>query len=670
MKLLSFLLLTLVATFPALADTPVGPMNYQGRLLDNAGIPVTGFYDFVVKIYNDPAAGILQYQESHDDVPVDDGVYSFKIGTGTAVTGTWDINLWQSNLNDLFLEVVVNGETLTPRHELTSAPHAFTATLALSAGALGNKTAAEYDNILEGVCAASKGKWLDILQRCLGVASSITDQDVATMASDLDYSGLDLSKADITNTVFTNANFSNTVFKGTTLTISGFSGANLSGALLDGVTSTNSMPNMSINLTNATITNMSLAGWSMSGATVTGLSAANLSACPSSLPASWQCAEMKSGSGTYFLFGPGANLSAESAAAIAEPGILLLNVDDDHFAGENLSGANFKGINLSSINFSNTNLSNANLDFTTLLSGTLNNANLANASFRYSEISSTLLSTATLGGNDFSNSNIDNTTLPGGSNMLFKKATLRTVSIGPMTNANFSYAQLDTATFSGDMFGTLNFTNTKFWNNTTANYNVPFFSATLLTDNITAIGRTYWPTFAFSVPAGTVLNNITLDAVNLGGRFDSITLNNCVFRQNNITASGSAKNTTFNNCQITDTNLFFCGAAADGVLRNTVFNGGAIAGPTGQYATIDSAVFAPIQGCNMGAPDTPNVTFTNVAFSNVQFSNTNWNNMPNTSCTGCTFTNTRWDQSATCPNGSSPVETPAASGIYQCAGWY
>ena len=163
--------------------TPVGPMNYQGRLLDNQGIPVTGSYNFVIKIYHDPTSGTLKYQESINSVAVDDGVYSFRIGLGPKTGGDslWDIDLWQLNLNDLFLEVVVNGETLSPRHELASAPHAFTATLALSAGALGNKTAAEFDNILEGVCVSGQGKWLDKINKCLGVGATVTNETLATM---------------------------------------------------------------------------------------------------------------------------------------------------------------------------------------------------------------------------------------------------------------------------------------------------------------------------------------------------------------------------------------------------------------------------------------------------------------------------------------------------------
>ena len=59
-KISSFIILCVLCS-PVFAWT-IGPMNYQGRLLDNAGIPVTGSYNFVVKIYNDPTTGTLKYQ--------------------------------------------------------------------------------------------------------------------------------------------------------------------------------------------------------------------------------------------------------------------------------------------------------------------------------------------------------------------------------------------------------------------------------------------------------------------------------------------------------------------------------------------------------------------------------------------------------------------------------
>jgi len=658
-QLLNALFITLLVVTNTWAATPVGPMNYQGRLLDDAGIPVTGNYNFVVKIYDDPVAGVLKYQESHNALSVDDGVYSFKVGTGTNVTGSWDIDLWQGNLNDLFLELMVNGETLTPRHELTSAPHAFTATLALSAGALGNKTAAEFDNILQGVCIASKGKWLDNIQRCLGAGATITNENAATMASDLDYSNLDLTKADITGTQFANANFSNTIFKNTELTIGNFSGANLSGARLDGVISSG-MSAISINLSNATLTNMSLSGWNLSAATVSGLSAANLTACPSTLPAQWFCAEMKSGSNTYFLFGPGANLSADSVAAISKHGFRLLNMDDNHFVNKNLSGASFEGIDLSGIDFSNANLSGANLDYTTILSGSFGNTNLNGTSFRFSQITSTLLNTATLDGNDFSNANIKNSSLPGGgSDMIFKKATLKNMSIGSMTDADFSYALLDYITFTGDMFGTLDFSHTNFWNAVDGHL---IASATLLADNITAFGEGIVGGFNIPFPPGTVLNNPTFDNVTLQSSFDAVTFNNGTFHKAALMSGKHAYNAIFNNCQLSDTTLFTDMPPEPPSLHGSTFTGGSIAGLPTSTLSINSSAFV-----NGGL----SVSFTNVAFSYAHFVGI-WQLMPNPSCAGCTFTNTQWTTQR-CPNsglGSPAIEEPAGSGIYQCPGWY
>src|SRR6478736_272553 len=131
-------------------------MNYQGRLLDNVGVPVTGSYNFIVRIYDAPTGGTLKFSEQQNSIAVNDGVYSFLVSTGTSPTGSWDINLW--NTPTLYLEIEVNSQTLAPRHLLASTPFAFQANLALTTNnalALGGKSAG---NVLQDICTAGKGK--------------------------------------------------------------------------------------------------------------------------------------------------------------------------------------------------------------------------------------------------------------------------------------------------------------------------------------------------------------------------------------------------------------------------------------------------------------------------------------------------------------------------------
>jgi len=388
--LLALLMLSGLAGAVA-ASTPVGPMGYQGRLLDANGVPVSGPLNFVIRIYDqlDAPGGVLLYQESHPGLPVTDGVYSIKIGEiNDPDIGSWDLGLWQGNMNNLYLEIEVENEVLSPRTELTSSPHAFTSTLALSAESLGAKTAAEYDNILEGVCVASKGKWLDAINTCMGSGSEVLSETLGSMmvSVNTDFTNLDLTKANLTGSDFTGADFSGTVFKDTQISASGLAGVNLTGAVMEGVTSDAPLPSSNVNLTNATLSKMDLSSWQLDNATLTGLSAANLYGCPASLPTGWFCGQQSFL--TYMLIGPGANLSGSSAAVISkDDGERYLNLDpgSNLLTNRDLTGVVFDGVTILQSLFGST-LTNASFKGSTLktlrrrpITGAVNGADFSNA---------------------------------------------------------------------------------------------------------------------------------------------------------------------------------------------------------------------------------------------------------------------------------------------------
>ncbi len=381
-----FITVLFVFTFITSAYATIGPMNYQGRLLDDNGVPVTGSYNFRVRVYDAATNGSVQFQELHSGVSVNDGVYSFLVSTGVNETGAWDIALW--NQSELYLELEVNGETLSPRTRIAAAPYAFQANLALTTNdalALGGRSADDYDNILADICASSKGKWLDNIEVCLGVAAVVTNENAATMASDLDYTFLDLSFADMTGTAFDGANFTRTLFKNTAISAGSITNANFTWATLDGVTSNTTLTATAINLSHATLKNMDLTGWDLSNATMTNLSAAELTGCPAALPTDWSCKEQRSGSSRYILVGPGGNFSANSAATETRWGAPHLNVDGDVFNGENISGATFEG-NTMTLNLLEVDASSANFTYTTIFNTAFTGVDLTNTDFSYSNL--------------------------------------------------------------------------------------------------------------------------------------------------------------------------------------------------------------------------------------------------------------------------------------------
>ena len=526
-KLLTAFLFCLASSVYA---TPVGPMNYQGRLLDDQGIPLSGSYNFVVKIYNAASSGTLKYQENLSGVAVNDGVYSFKIGLGPKAAGDseWDINLWQGNLNNLYLELAVNGETLTPRHELTSAPHAYTATLALSAGALGNKTAAEFDNILQGVCVSGQGKWLDKINKCLGVGATVTNETLASMMEtpDDNFQNLKLSSVDLTASQFDGADFSESQFKDATVAADGLTGTNLSDVLMDSVVFTGTTQAASaINLTNATFKNMNMSKWNLASATLTNFSAANLSACPAALPQYWVCVAMDApAAGRYVLLGPGVNLSANSAAIVDTFGANTLDLHRSIFNGLNLSNANLQGISLNKQTFANTNLSGANLSHIKITRVLLDNTNLTNANLSHAVINWMLFDeNTTINGTNFSEANLTNIGMQAlVNNADFSYAIVEDINFHGVSNTSFLELLGRTVSFS-DTSGTIDFSKAMLFSENNSSVR---FNGTIGNLNFTDLQGNGVLEFQQPVPASTVFNGGEYGII---GDIGGVTINNVTF---------------------------------------------------------------------------------------------------------------------------------------------
>lgn len=463
----------LLSALPSLAA--VGPMSYQGRLLDTNGVPVNATLDITVSIFDDTSNGTLKYQEEFsaaggDAVIVNDGVYSIMIGEQSPTGGDniWDAALWSDN-PVLYLELEVGGETLTPRSRISSSPFSMTSN---NSEALGSRSADDYDTMIGRNCTASKGKWLEITEQCLGIGSSILNEYATNLTEDEDFQDLDISKADLTDTDFSSCgymgygtcNFSNTTFKGTTLSPARFDNTNLSGATWDGVILVGTTSTPTIDLSNATIQNMDLSKLNLSNATLTGLSAANLTACPAGLPTTWSCREMYMGSGRWFLLGPNANLAAGSAASSFRFGSSYLDLEKDALNGANLTDVKFVG-NIISQHFENVDLTNADLNYTTITNTRFNNATLNGTTFVNSFIDKPVfMGAGTFSNVDFTNAKLTYVNiLKPVSNANFSGATLINVSFQNVDGSDFTSAVLDNV----DMDGTtanLIFKETRFYN--------------------------------------------------------------------------------------------------------------------------------------------------------------------------------------------------------------
>ena len=97
-------------------------INYQGLITNTAGEPIESSTNTVtVTLYQVETDGASVYTESFTDVASDaDGIYSIQIGD-TNLQAVLEAN------SELWLELIINGQTLSPRQEINSVPYALVA---------------------------------------------------------------------------------------------------------------------------------------------------------------------------------------------------------------------------------------------------------------------------------------------------------------------------------------------------------------------------------------------------------------------------------------------------------------------------------------------------------------------------------------------------------------
>ncbi len=130
--LLTLLISIFILTTP-FAVSPPEQINYQGVLRDNNDEPLTGSYDMVFRLYDDPAAGNLLLTDSHlasgtGYVAVTGGLFNVAIGSGAITTGTESTlsNVFANN-TAVYLEVQIGAETLNSRIQVISSASALNA---------------------------------------------------------------------------------------------------------------------------------------------------------------------------------------------------------------------------------------------------------------------------------------------------------------------------------------------------------------------------------------------------------------------------------------------------------------------------------------------------------------------------------------------------------------
>ena len=148
----AILALLLFVAFPALAVDAPSLINYQGVLRGPADEPLTGTYDMVFRFFDAESGGNEVLIDRHrtlnaQPVMVDGGLFSVALGGGLVVDGAGPGSF--TSLTEVFrdhtevwLEVEIGAETLTPRTRVLATGYALNAATAATAGTAATATMA------------------------------------------------------------------------------------------------------------------------------------------------------------------------------------------------------------------------------------------------------------------------------------------------------------------------------------------------------------------------------------------------------------------------------------------------------------------------------------------------------------------------------------------------
>jgi hypothetical protein len=115
------LILSLGLAAPAHATSIAPRINYQGFLTSAGGVPTNATLAFNFALFSASSGGAPLWSEGQT-LPVANGIYNVSLGASTPLALPalpFDA--------PYYLEVTVNGEVLSPRQPLASAPYAFRA---------------------------------------------------------------------------------------------------------------------------------------------------------------------------------------------------------------------------------------------------------------------------------------------------------------------------------------------------------------------------------------------------------------------------------------------------------------------------------------------------------------------------------------------------------------
>ncbi len=113
------------------------PLVYQGKLTDTEGIGVTDVLDIRFDFFTTSTGGTTVWTETHTGVSVEKGLFTVEIGSETPLELGFDVQY--------FIEITVDGTTMSPRVPLHAVAYARRATVADSVAGGGHTLDQAYD---------------------------------------------------------------------------------------------------------------------------------------------------------------------------------------------------------------------------------------------------------------------------------------------------------------------------------------------------------------------------------------------------------------------------------------------------------------------------------------------------------------------------------------------
>ncbi len=117
----SMLAMALTVAPAALAAPALVP--FQGQLTDSSGVAIDGQRDIVITLYTVETGGSVVFTETHSNVDVVSGDFTVYLGSVNTGGSALDLRLFATEPN-LWAEISIDGETITPRMRLATSPYA------------------------------------------------------------------------------------------------------------------------------------------------------------------------------------------------------------------------------------------------------------------------------------------------------------------------------------------------------------------------------------------------------------------------------------------------------------------------------------------------------------------------------------------------------------------